>query len=447
MSNNKKLLWIFSFIFMTLFSVNITHGYSFKNSLRTSSVMSDVIIDGNITKAEWVNADWNISFFLDIDNTPDSLGQINVDGNNTLYLGKDSQYLYIALDLCCDRSYNETGEWVGLWLNTNQRTFTTPLEWLNFINGGTESLIYDVENKQPWLYYTNATSSYTTYLTDDSIYNPITGEINGTSYNFQYTWRDDFNITSELISTDHIYQLDFSIDLDDLFLLPGQLDVIQKLYIRINSQSNITINTHKIRFWYNDGSIPPLTDITQVKDLNTGTTYQTDTILYGLGNLTADNKLQFSLYGNHTDPFMINLNQLVLNTDMNTTNYAGPVNVPYSSINTYEIAWDFGTSPGNATDHRMFEIAIPTSELEHYRSYRNLGIVIGGYGTMAFKGTNHWCFSEIDTWIPYYDSSDYKYFNMGGAPPPGIPGYNLIFIIAVLGLVSMILTKKSLKRT
>ncbi|MFX1590064.1 MAG: hypothetical protein ACFFC1_18130, partial [Promethearchaeota archaeon] len=203
-------------------------------------------------------------------------------------------------------------------------------------------------------------------------------------------------------------------------------------------------DTHKIMFWYNDGSIPLLTDTTQVKDLNAGITYQTDTILYGLDNLTADNKLQFSLYGNHTDPFMINLNQLVLNPHMNTTNYAGPVDVPYSSINNYEIKWDFGPSPGNSTDHRMFEIAIPTSELENYRAYRDLGIVVGGYGTMAFKGTNYWCFSEIDTWIPYDDSLDYNYFNMGGTAPT-IPGYNLFFIILILGLVSLILIKRRFK--
>lgn len=446
MSSYKGKLLVLSLILINLFGVCILPGQSINSGLKSSSTMSDVIIDGNITKTEWANAEWNITFYLDIDNTPDSLGQINVDGNNSLYLGRDSQHLYIALDLWCDRSYNETGEWVGVWLNTNKRVFTNSTDWLKYINDGTESLLYDVEYDQRWLFYTNAIGDYTMYLTDDSDYNPIFGEIEGTSYNFQHTWRDDFNITSELVGTDQIYRLDFSVDLDEYLTLPGEIEVLQELEIDMNSKSNTTIDSHKIILWYNNGSFPPLTDTNQVKDLNTGTSYISDVIPYGLGNLTTDKKLQFSLYGNHTDPFMINLNQLHLNIYRNMTNYAGPVNVPYSSINTYEIEWDFGPSPFNSTDHRMFEIAIPTSELEGYKSYKDLGIVVGGYGTMMFKGTNYWCFSEIDTWIPYDDSSDYKYYNMGGTRPKAfIPGYNLYFIMGILCVISLILIRKRLK--
>ncbi|MFX0041942.1 MAG: hypothetical protein ACFE8L_03420 [Candidatus Hodarchaeota archaeon] len=446
MSSYKGKLLVSSLILISLFSVCIVPGQSDNSGLKTSSTMADVIIDGNITKTEWTNAEWNISFYLDIDNTPDSLGQINVDGNNSLYLGRDSQHLYIALDLWSDRSYNQTGEWVGVWLNTKNREFTNSSDWLEYINDGTESLLYDVEYDRRWVFYSNDIGIYTVYLTDDSDYSPVFGEIEGSSYNFQYTWRPDFNITSELVGSDQIYRLDFSIDLDKYLILPGEIDVLQELEIRINSKSNTTIDSHKIILWYNDGSIPPLTDTNQVIDLNTATSYLWDTIPYGLGNLTTDKKLQFSLFGNHTDAFVTNFNQIYLRINRNMTNYAGPVDVPYSSINTYEIAWDFGPSVGNSSDHRMFEIAIPTSELEGYKSYKDLGIIVGGYGTMLFKGTNYWCFSEIDTWLPYDDSSDYKYYNMGGTRPKAfIPGYNLYFIMGILGVISLILIKNRSK--
>ena len=199
-------------------------------------------------------------------------------------------------------------------------------------------------------------------------------------------------------------------------------------------------------FWYSDGSMPPMTDSNQVKPLNTGTSYQLDTISYGMGNLTADHQFKFSLYGNHTNPFMINLDILNFRIFLNESNWAGMVGSPLSSIKNYQIEWGFGASPGNSTDHRMFEISIPKSELEHYKSNQELGIVVGGYGTMAITGTNWWCFSKVDYYLPYLESSQYNYYEMIGIPSTGIPGYNTILIFTTIGLISIIIVIKKKSR-
>lgn len=434
----------FKFLMLSLLILSFVNFAIF--APKAAGAMKDVTIDGIITEEEWSNSDWNISFFLDVDNTPDYNGKINVDGNNTLFLGQDKKNLYIALDLKCDRSDNETGEWLGVWLNTNNRSFLGSPQWLSYLNDGTESLIHNVEIDQQWDAFADTIGFDVWYLEDDSAYNPAYGEIDGNAENFKYDWRHDFNITSEAVGGDHIYRLDFSIDLDDWFPLSEFFDVLHEIEILINTKSNTTIDNHKIIFWYNDGSIPPLTDTTQVKDINTGTSYQTDYVMWGIGNLTDDHKFQFSLYGNHTDSFITNLNILNFRLYMNSTNPLISIGLPFSSIKNYEIEWSFGPSPGNSTDHRMFELSIPKSELEHFKSNRELGIVVGGYGTMYINGTNWWCFSKVDTYVPFWDSSQYNYYKMIGLPSKEkIPGYNYFLIIASIGVISIVLIKKKLK--
>lgn len=434
----------FKFLMLSLLILSFVNFATF--APKAAGAMKDVTIDGIITEEEWSNSDWNISFFLDVDNTPDYNGKINVDGNNTLFLGQDKKNIYIALDLKCDRSDNETGEWLGVWLNTNNRSFLGALQWLSYLNDGAESLIHDVEKAQSWDAFADTLGIDLWHLEDDSAYSPIYGEIEGTAQNFNLPLSDDFNITSETVGGDQLYRLDFSIDLDDWFPLPEFFDVLRGIEVLIDSKSNTPIDNHKIIFWYNDGSIPPLTDTNQVKDINTGTSYFSDYVMWGIGNLTSDHKFQFSLYGNHTGSFITNLNKLYFYVHMNATSPPFPINFPYSSIKNYQIAWSFGPSPGNSTDHRMFEISIPKSELEHFKSNRELGIVVGGYGTMYINGTNWWCFSKVDTYMPFTDSSQYNYYKMIGLPSKEkIPGYNYFLIIATIGLISIVLIKKKLK--
>lgn len=442
-SKNFKLILVTSVIIcLAVFGV---FSISRNNTTQLPKTAS-ISIDGVITEEEWSNADWNISFYLDINNTADWNGKINVDGNNSMYLGQDGSNLYIALDLWCDRSDNDTGEWVGVWLNTNKRTFNGATEWLSYLNDGAESIIHDVENAQAWEPFIDSIGVDTYYLEDDSAFNPFYGEIEGYHENFKSASSDDFNITSELVSGDHLYRLDFSIALEDWLPLDEFYDVIQGIEVLVNSKSNITIDNHKIIFWYTDGTMPLMTDTDQIKNLNLGTSYLDDYVYWDVGNLTADRKFQFSLFGNHTDSFITNLNKLHFNVHLNNSIAPLPIWAAYSSIKNYQIDWGFGPSLGNSTDHRMFEISIPKSELEHFKSNRELGIVVGGYGTMAIKGTNYWVFSKVDYYIPFPDSSQYNYYKMIGIPSKAIPGYNALLILATLGLISIVLSKIKFKK-
>ena len=141
--------------------------------------MNNVVIDGVINENEWSGADWKIDFYLDVDNTPDYNGTINVDGENVLYVGEDLNNLYLALDLCSDRSDNETSEWIGVWLNTANRTFDNYFDWVTFFDNGVETLLHEVEENQPWEYYSEEIDLYTEHINDDTEIMPTYGKFNG----------------------------------------------------------------------------------------------------------------------------------------------------------------------------------------------------------------------------------------------------------------------------
>jgi hypothetical protein len=92
----------------------------------------------------------------------------------------------------------------------------------------------------------------------------------------------------------------------------------------------------------------------------------------------------------------------------------GFLNPPFSTINDYEIAWSFGPSENNASDHRSFEIKIPKVELQGYDTDTDLGIFAAGYGTLiSFPNTHNWVYANgITTGIPEEDTSKYFYFDM-----------------------------------
>lgn len=91
----------------------------------------------------------------------------------------------------------------------------------------------------------------------------------------------------------------------------------------------------------------------------------------------------------------------------------------YSSISNYDIEWSFGTSANNNSDHRMFEIKIPKNELEHYDADEEIGIIVGGYGTISFPNEAFWVFGEFNNSIRPQRTEYYKYYDMFGldAPP------------------------------
>jgi len=413
----------------------------------SNAPMSNVVIDGVIKESEWEDADWEIDFYLNVDNDLDWNGNSNVDGNNTLYIGEDSTNLYLGLDLCSDQSFNETGEWIGVWLNTANRVFDNYFEWADFLNNGTESLLYEVDNDRPWEYYTNTVSFVSESVNDDSEYISWYGTIDGNSAALSY-FGGDFNITSETVGSDELYWINFSVDLTKWYALEEEIDDFKAMSINIITEHNATIKDQKIILWNSDGTIPPLKDPQQVISLNNLNSYVSDTFEYGLGNLTTDKKLQFSLVGNHSTPFKTWLDVLFFSPLRNLTSMAGMVLVPYSTIQTYQIAWDFGPSPNNGTNHRMFEFAIPKTELEFYDPNEDLGIMVGGYGTLSFVDTNYWILS-ITEHFPYVERSTYyMYYDMKGLtlPPGGIvSGYSVFLLMGVISICSVILAKKKFK--
>ena len=96
----------------------------------------------------------------------------------------------------------------------------------------------------------------------------------------------------------------------------------------------------------------------------------------------------------------------------------------------------------------MYEIRIPKSELEHYDPDESLGIIVGGYGTMAFPNTNWWVFSELFVNLLPELSNRYLHYDMLGCesppspPGPVIHGYQLYLFLSIIGLRSILLIRK-----
>ena len=97
----------------------------------------------------------------------------------------------------------------------------------------------------------------------------------------------------------------------------------------------------------------------------------------------------------------------------------------------------------------MFEFSIPKTELELYDSNEELGIIVGGYGTLGYiNGSNFWVFSVVDYCQHVEDSSYYKYYDMKGLtlpPESTISGYSVFLLIGVISICSVIIAKKKFK--
>jgi len=146
-----------------------------------STPMTGVVIDGTITEAEWDGLDWKVPFFLDIDdvgNPPDT------DGYNYMYLGEDLTNLYIGLDLCSDKTGGTNGEWISVWLNTNDRSFSGLFEWESYFDNGIESIVYDVEMDQEMDFLSNSLDVTPARVNDESEYTAMYGSINGNTTHF-----------------------------------------------------------------------------------------------------------------------------------------------------------------------------------------------------------------------------------------------------------------------
>jgi len=443
--SKKKAILVFSVL--VLMSIGLI-AFSLSNETpKSSSVapMEGIVVDGTINEAEWEGRDWKIGFYLDIDdvgNPPDA------DGNNYLYLGEDLDNLYVGLDLCSDKTGGTNGEWISVWLNTNNRSFSDYPAWESYINDGVESLVYDVEQSQEWDFISDTISGASMRVNDDSEYSALYGTIEGNTTHLFNLNNFVFNITAEYVGGYYISRVEFNVDtlkwfngfFDDIFV-----ENINWINFQIYTKSNISIPENHLYLAYSDGSVNP-DDKDQVRSLSMNATQEVLQFDYGPGNLSANHIMKFVLYANGTSPFMTGINSLHLTYYVNQTNGVATVSAPYTSINNYDIEWSFGPSTNNASNHRMYEISIPKSELEHYDPNEELGIQVGGYGTMSFPGKMYWVFSTTDLNLLAQLSSRYLYYDMAGceAPSsdPGIPGYNMYLLISVLGFASILLIKR-----
>ncbi|MHA1915413.1 MAG: hypothetical protein ACW97V_13715 [Promethearchaeota archaeon] len=409
--------------------------------------MQNVVIDGVINEAEWADKDWKIQFYLNID---DAFNPPDKDGYNYMYLGEDLTNFYVGLDLVSDQTGDPTDEWVGIWLVTNNRTFDTLTTWAGFLDNGIESLLHDVENDQVFPFFRNqVTTPYGGYdVNNDGEFNAVHGTPQGDHTDFDEFSGSTFDISSELTTGDHLTQLDFSVDTKEWFPLFPEIyaDAINEIKLQIECRSNVTINDHKVVFWYNDGTVN-LDDPQQAKSINSGTVSTPEIIDYGIGNLSSDHIMKFSIMGNNSAPFETRFEQVEFTIRYNYTNtFGGAMLSAYSSVINYDIEWSFGASANNASNHRMFEVKIPKTELEHYNSSAEIGIIVGGYGTMSFPNEVFWVFGEFNNSIRHQQDQNYKYYNMLGidapAQSPSIPGYYIPTFIALAMVSTYSLIKK-----
>lgn len=430
-------------VLMSIGLISLSHSNDFPKS-SGSTPMEGVVVDGTITEAEWNGHDWKVPFFLDIDdvgNPPDT------DGFNYMYLGEDLTNLYVGLDLCSDKTGGTTGEWISIWLNTNNRSFSGYIDWESYYDDGIESIVYDVEKIQEMEFLSDGLDVTPARVNDDSEYTAIYGNINGNTTHLEGVDGVFFNITAEYVGGYYVNRVEFTIDTIkwfDGFFEDILVANIQWIEFQIHTQANTSISEHFLYLAYSDGSVDP-SDLDQVQNLSTTVSLEMLQFDYGAGNLSLNHEMKFVLYANDTSPFMTQIDNLLLRPYYNNTNHVATVSYPYTSINNFDIDWSFGPSANNASNHRMYEFRIPKNELEHYDPDESLGIQVGGYGTMAFPNTSWWVFSQSPVNLFPQLSSRYLFYDMEGceAPPgPPIPGYNIYLLLSVIGFASMVLIKR-----
>jgi hypothetical protein len=390
------------------------------------SSVSDIVIDGVLSEGEWSDVLHEIQWFMDAD--PE-----NSDGYNYLYLDEDPYNLYVALDLCSDQTNDSIGEWVGLWLNTNESAvynpeWDYPLEWKAALNKGMETLLHDVENERTIEFFMDDGSfDTTTYYPSEWIVTD--GTLTGEPYDVLYDDNYYLDMTSEFNGTHYVYRLDHDIDFLDSFPIFEDLFAEHAYRIRFWTRTinNATIDEHFLSVSDNLGTLNP--DINFAMD--TGTSEFTAYFDIYRENFTSANNLRISMNGVYDAPFNTSFDMMQYQIYYNqSTNIGQRTAYPYATIRNYDIAWAFGPTENNASDHRSFEFKIPKSELEGYEMDTPLGIIAGGYGTLAsWPGTHRWVFANNKlTGIPEEDSSQYNNYSMPmkGWIPPGAPVLNAI---------------------
>jgi hypothetical protein len=427
LEKSKSILAVFVAFFM-ISSVFIGTSWSspnivtanLKEGFQTSSA-SSIVIDGNLSVNEWTDAVHKIQWFMDADPS-------NSDGFNYMYLDEDPYNLYIALDLCSDQTNDSLGEWVGLWLNTNQAAifnpeWNIPLEWEAALNNGIESLLHDVE-KEKTIPFFDDEGAWNTLVERPSDWIVVDGTLTGSQDEIMWDDSSYLNMTSEFNGTHYVYRCDVDVDFYDSFPIFEDLFVEHSFRVRfwLRLLNNATIYEHFLSVSDDLGDLNPDIHL----DMSTGTTEVVNFFDIYRENFTTDSTLRLSMNGVYDAPFNTSFDLMNYEIYYNDTTNIGQRSVyPYATIRDYDIAWAFGPTENNASDHRSFEFKIPKSELEGYEMDTELGIIAGGYGTLAsWPGTHRWVFANSKlTGIPEEDSSQYINYSMPmkGWTPPGAP--------------------------
>ncbi len=377
---------------------------------------SSIVIDGTLSTDEWSTAQHKVQWYMDAD--PE-----NSDGFNYMYVDEDPYNLYIALDLCSDQTNNEDGEWVGLWLNTNETATAYDIDWKMALNNGMESLLHDVDNDKTIEYFDNdAPLLLYTHWPNEWI--AVNGTYEGNQNDIHYNDNVYLNVTSEFNGTHYVYRLDIDADLTDFFRFFKDLyaENVMRTAFWVRSQHNVSIDEHFLSVSDSQGNLNPDIKI----PMGTGTSEIYNVLDIYRENFTSDTTLRFSMNGVNSAPFNTSFDyQRIIAYGNETTSLGDGSVYPYATIRNYDIAWSFGPSENNASDHRSFEIKIPKSELEGYSMDTDLGIIAGGYGTLiSWPNTHNWVYAgTTQTGIPETDSTEYNNFSMQmkGWTPPNAP--------------------------
>ncbi len=400
---------------MTSYALFETEGLRINNAFNPSAI----VMDGNLSAGEWDEAEHVISWYMDADIE-------NYDGDNYMYIAEDPDNLYLALDLVSDQTDDPKDEWVGVWLNTNEAVnnetdwYNTTANWEAALNNGMESLLYDVDNNRemPFFDPDGMMAGFATNFQSLDELTPINGSFTGTLDDVGGWDSKSANMTSEYNGTDYIYRLDIEVNITDYYTFFKELYANHTIYVefKVNTWSNVTLQRHFVTIRDESGTID-FSDPYKTLEINTGTTWDEHTLDVTAGNFTEDKRMLLSLIGIADVPFNTSYDRLQMTFYSNMSNHGGMyymVDQPYTSIDGYDIDWAFWSSDNNATPHRTFEIRIPKSELEGYTTDTDLGIMVGGYGTLAsWPNTHNWVYAnETDTGIPYKETNEYHYYSM-----------------------------------
>ena len=249
---------------------------------------------------------------------------------------------------------------------------------------------------------------------------PINGSLTGSLSDMAgLSDGQSLNMTSVFNGTNYFYRMDIEIDIAEYHYNFAELYANHTLWVEVGGWlfSNVTLSEHYLSVQDSSGNLD-LADPSQTVSINTGTTTVWETLRALSGNFTADKRVVFSFVGINDAPFKTSFDRMMINSIMaNSSNYLGTnyvITQPFSTLKNYDIAWSFGPSENNATDHRTFEFKIPKSELEGYETDTDLGVIVGGYGTLsAWPNTHNWVLQDgTDTGILYPNSTAYYYYPM-----------------------------------